>query len=231
VAYYASNFKAYDMKNSSSISKSFSSRFAPSLVWTFVVLGLCALIFLGRFWVHSQYKEFLTTTSPNHIYTVNLKGNKGRPLIIPNEVRADVSKAGQLFASDIWLHETTDSFDLSFEAGFPKVRWLTGNIVEFYRPEYFERGADLLMVENQAGKLIKYLRVQAENKFLVFELASGTSISLKIPAARGDSQWIAIEGAFADDEKIPFKSASFDKRQHSNYHICIGPSDATINTE
>ena len=84
------------MKNPSSITKSLSNRFAPSLFWTFVVL----------------------------------------------EVRADVSKAGQLFVSDIWLHRAEDSFDLSFEAGFPDVRWLTDNIVEFYRPEYFDQGAD-----------------------------------------------------------------------------------------
>lgn len=105
---------------------------------------------------------------------------------MPNEVRADVSKAGQLFVSDIWLHRAEDSFDLSFEAGFPEVRWLTDNIVEFYRPEYFDQGADSLTVENNAGKLIKYLRVQSGNKFLIFELGSGKSISLKIPAARGD---------------------------------------------
>lgn len=219
------------MKNTSSSTKSFSNRFAPSLFWTFVVSGLCAFILLGRFWIRSEHKDFLTTTSPDHTYTVSLKGNKGRPLIILNEVRADVSKAGQIFASDIWLHETGDSIDLSFEAGFPDVRWLTDNIVEFYRPEYFEWGADSLMVENKAGKLIKYLRIQSGNKFLVFELGAGTSILLKIPAARGDSQWIAVEGAFADGLGIPFTSGSFDKRQHSRYHIGVGPSGTTIDAQ
>jgi hypothetical protein len=189
------------------------------------------LILLGRFWIKSEHKEFLTTTSPDHAYTVSLKGNKGRPLIISNEIRADVYKAGQSFVSNIWLHETGDSFDLSFEAGFPDVRWLAGNVVEFYRPQYFDRGADSLVVENRTGKLIKYLRLQSENKFLVFELESGTSIPLQIPVARGDSQWIAVEGAFADGIEIPFKSGSFDKRQHSNYRISVGPFGATINAE
>lgn len=219
------------MKNSSSTTKSFSKRFAPSVFWAFVVLGVLALIVVGRFWIKERTKEFLTTTSPDHTYTVRLKGNKGRPLIIPNEVRADVSKAGQLFVSDIWLHQTEDSFDLSFEAGFPDVRWLTDNIVEFYRPEYFDRGADSLTVDNNAGKLIKYLRVQSENRFLIFELGSGKSISLKIPAARGDSQWIGVAGAFADGIEIPFKSGSFDKRQHSNYHIRVAPSDTNIDAQ
>src|SRR5678815_4508899 len=136
------------MKNPSSTTKSWSNRFAPSLSWTFVVLGVLALIGVGRFWFKQRSQEFLTTTSPDHTYTVRLKGSKGRPLIVPNEVRAEVSKAGQLFVSDIWLHRAEDSFDLSFEAGFPEVRWLTDNIVEFYRPEYFNQGADSLTVEN-----------------------------------------------------------------------------------
>ena len=217
-----------NMKNPSSTTTSFSNRFAPSLSWTLIVLGVLALIVVGRFWMKQRTQEFLTTTSPDHTYTVRLKGNKGRPLIMPNEVRADVSKAGQLFVSDIWLHRAEDSFDLSFEAGFPDVRWLTDNIVEFYRPEYFDQGTDSLTVENNAGKLIKHLRVQSENKFLIFELRSGESISLKIPAARGDSQWIAVAGAFADGLEIPFKSESFDKRHHSNYHIAVALSDTTI---
>jgi hypothetical protein len=219
------------MKNFQSNTNSFSNRFAPSLFWTLVVLAVLALIVVGRFWIKQRTHEFLTSTSPDDTYTVRLKGNKGRPRIIPNEVRADVFKAGQLFVSDIWLHRTEDSFDLSFEAGFPQVRWLTDNTVEFYRPDYFDLGADSLTVENKSGKLIKYLRVQSENKFLIFELGSGKSISLKIPAARGDSQWIAVAGAFADGLEIPFKSRSFEKRQHSNYRIGVLLSDTTIDAQ
>ena len=219
------------MKNSSTTTKSFSNRLAPSLFCTLVVLGILAVIVGARFWVKERTQEFLTTTSPDHTYTVRLKGSKGRPLIIPNEVKADVSKVGQLFVSDIWLHQAEDSFDVSFEAGFPHVRWIADNTVEFYRLDSFDRGADSLTVENNTGKLIKYLRVQSENKFLIFELGSGKSISLKIPAARGDSQWIAVAGAFADGLEIPFKSGSFDKRQHSNYHIRVALSDTTIDAQ
>lgn len=219
------------MKNSSSTANSFSNRFAPSLFWTFVVLGVLVLIVVGRLWIKQRTQEFLTTASLDQTYTVRLKGNKGRPLIIPNEVRADVFKAGQLFVSDIGLHQTGDSFDLSFEAGFPEVRWLTDNVVEFYRPQYFDLGVDSLTVENKTGKPIKYLRVQSVNKFLIFELGAGKSISLKIPAARSDSQWIVVAGVFADGLEIPFKSGSFAKRQHSNYHIGVALSDTTIDAQ
>lgn len=175
---------------------------------------------------------FFTTSSPNGTYSVSLKGDKGRPLIMRNEVRVDVSKVGQPFISDIWLHSAEDSFDLSFEAGFPEVRWRADNIVEFYRAQDFDAGRDSLLVENKASKPVRYLRIQSKNKFLLFEVHSGASVSLDIPAPRGDSQWIALQGAFADGSEIPFSSKSFEKRfsrkQHSIYQVSVGESNPTI---
>jgi len=212
--------------------KSKDKRFTPNLFWTIVVLGVCAFIFAGRFWANRNHHVFLTTISPEHTYSVVLRGDKGRPLIIPNQVRADVFKSGQPFISDIWLHSTGDSFDLSFEAGFPDVRWLDDNVLEFYRAQYYERGADLLQVENTETKTIKYLRVQAENKLLIFELRPASSVSVEIPAPRSDSQWIAVEGGFTDGSAIPFTSKSFDRRsrqqQHFTYQISVDASGATI---
>ena len=140
-------------------------------------------------------------------------------------------KFGQPFVSDIWLHSTEDSFDLSFESGFPNVRWFN-NTVEFYRPEYFEKGLDSLLVSNRAAVTIKNVRIQSENKFLLFELPSGTSVSLNIPAPRGDSQWIALEGAFSDGKEIPFRSKTFNRRstqrKHSVYEMSIDESGSII---
>ena len=201
------------------------------IVGILVVGSLCALI-LGVLWIKSKRAMFLTTASPHNTFSVKLKGDKGRPLIIPNEVRADVFKFGQPYMSDIWLHSTGDSFDLSFESGFPNVRWLNDSTVEFYRPEYFEKGADSLLVSNRAATTIKYLRVQSENKFLLFELPSGTSVSLDIPAPRGDSQSIALQGAFADGKEIPFNSKTFNRRstqrKHSVYEISVDESGSII---
>jgi len=41
---------------------------------------------------------FFTTSSPGHTYEVKLKGNKGRALLISNEVSVDVLKAGRPFS-------------------------------------------------------------------------------------------------------------------------------------
>jgi len=75
---------------------------------------------------------FFTTSSPGHTYEVKLKGNEGRVLLISNEVSVDVLKAGRPFLLDLWLHSAKNSFDLSFEAGYPDVRWRSKNVVEFY---------------------------------------------------------------------------------------------------
>ena len=167
---------------------------------------------------------FLRSTSPGNTYAVNLKGDKRRAFVIPNFVSADVFKLNQPFVSDIPLHTAHDSFDLSFESGFPEVRWSGDAAIEFYRPDYFEWGAKSLIVSNQAGKSIKYLHVASENKFLLFDVQPGQSLSLEIPAARGDRQYISLHGTFVDGTQIPFNSENFlqwSRKERSVYLVLI----------
>jgi len=189
------------------------------------LLGSAGLVLLlsVAYWLLNTDAVFSTTTSPNQTYTVDLKGSKARALFTRNEVSADVSKKGQPFASDIWLHSARNAFDLSFEAGYPDVRWLNENLVEFYRPQYFEKGSDSLVVRNSSPKPIKYIRVQSLNKFLLLDLAEGSSVSMKIPAPRGDSQWLAVEGVFSDGQIIPFNDQSFNRQstQLNSFHYQI----------
>lgn len=96
------------------------------------------LLLSSIYWSQRWQAVFFTTNSPSHTYEVKLKGQKGRPLVLTNEVRADVFKGGRPFISDVWLHSTQDALDLSFEAGYPDTRWVTENIVEFYRKQYYE---------------------------------------------------------------------------------------------
>jgi len=130
------------------------------------------------------------------------------------------------------MHSSHNAFDLSFESGFPNVRWLSDNTVEFYRQEYFEKGSDSVIIQNSSNRAIKYVRLQALNEFLIFDIEPGSSISVLIPAARGDSQWIALSAAFNDNQKIDFYPRSFDRRSTQrvrfNYKILITPSGLQI---
>lgn len=188
---------------------------------------------MAVYWLTTRQRDvFLKTTSPQKTYAVELTGNKGRAFVLPNEVRADVFKLGQPFAANLWLHSASDAFDLSFEAGFPHVRWVSESAIEFYRAEYFEKGSDSLQVSNRGEKSIKYLRVQSVNTFLLFDIQPGTSALLKIPAPRGDRQWIAVAGSLTDGPAIPFNSKLFDRhsrqRQHTEYELVITNSNSVI---
>lgn len=223
--------KPNDSTNTSSAS-SWRSIFVPRLAWILAIGVACAVVFGVRSWMNSKYGAFCRTTSPDNFYSVVLKGDKRRPWIIPSTVSADVFKSGQPFQSNIWLHSADDSFDLSFEAGFPNIRWLGNNTVEFYRPEYFKKGADSLVVFNAAATPIKYLRVQSVNRFLLFEIPPGASVALEIPSPRGDSQDIALEGSFTNDKQILFNSKSFNRRSTQRkrfaYEISIDESGCFI---
>lgn len=207
------------------------NKFAPRPAWIFFVLVLCAVTFGVRSCMKANHAVFLTATSPNHTYSVNVKGHKGRTFIIPRQVKADVVKSGQSFVSDIGLHTAWDSFDISFELAYPEVRWLGDNALEFYQPQYFEDGVDLLVISNRASDSVKYLRVQALNQVLVFDLQPGTSVSLDIPA-RDDWRYIELQGSFSDGREIPFHSNTFDRRstdrKGSVYQITIYESGSTI---
>ena len=201
--------------------------------WLLVVIVSCIGLFVtGYYCLHNRSGVFFTTNSPRGTYSVSLKGDERRTLLFPHEVKADVLKTGRPFVSDIFMHSSHNAFDLSFEAGFPDARWIKDNALEFYRREYYENGSDSLLIRNGSDRAVKFMRVQALNKFLVFDLEPGSSISLQIPAARGDSQWIAVEGAFNDNEKIGFYQRSFDRRSTQrvrfNYKILITPSAVRI---
>lgn len=223
-------------KSFSTTSYETSSRrlFAPRPLWIFVIGGVCLVILGLRFWMNTKNAVFLRTTSPNNTYSVVLKGDKGRPWIIASTVRADVFKHGQPSISDIWLHSTEDTFDLSFEAGFPNVRWLDDSTVEFYRAQSFADGADSLVVLNRAAKSIEYLRIQAVNKFLLLDMQPGASVSLEVPAPRSDWQDIALQGAFTGGKQITFNSKAFDRhstqRKRFAYQILIDDSGSIIET-
>ena len=197
------------------------------------VIGCCILGLIAGFYYYLHRPSvFFTTSSPSKTYSVNLKGDGRRSLLLSHEVRADVLKSGRPFISDVYIHSSNNAFDLSFEAGFPDARWLGNNALELYRPEYFERGSDSLIIRNSSDKAVKYLRAQGVNKFLIFDLEPGSSIVLQIPAPRGDTQWIDVWGAFNDNQEIVFCQKGFDRhstqRVHTNYQIRITPSEVQI---
>ena len=158
--------------------------------------------------------EFFTTSSPNGTYRVSLTGRKARPALgFTNEVCFEVLKNGEPFIPKTYLH-SADSFDLSFEAGYPNHDWLSENMLHFYREEYFNKGRpDKLIVANKTAETIRYLRVQSIDKFLLFDLQASSSVELAASPPRGDIKWVGAEGEFSNGRKIELKGVNFKTRE------------------
>ncbi len=174
---------------------------------------------------------FLSTSSPNGTYTVNLTGRKERPVFFTNEVRFDVLKNGKPFVSDQFLH-SGDAMDLSFESGYPDYRWVDQNILHFYRGQNFNGSKpDALVVVNNTDKVIKYLIVYSTDKFLIFDLKPHSETNLLTSQSRGDSNGFSVKGEFAEGGNFE-NGASFKIRKELRgpftYHIYITDGKLTI---
>lgn len=175
-----------------------------------VILLLSLILHLAGTWS----SEFLTTSSPIGTYRVSLTGQKGRPALgLMSEVQFEVFKNGELFVPKKYLH-SGDSFDLSFEAGYPNHHWLRENVLHFYRQEYFNKDRlDTVIVTNKTRERIRYLRVQALDKFLIFDLEPLDSMELAASPPRGDIKWVGAEGEFSNGQKIELAGVNFKTRK------------------
>ena len=174
-------------------------------------LGAVLVLSLSLYRVNSYYSEFFRTSSPQGTYTVSLSGQKGRPpLGLMNEVYYEVDKKGEPYVPRTYLH-SGDTFDLSFEAGYPNHRWLSENVLQLYREEYFNKGeSDVLMVANKTTEPIRYLRVQSIDKFLVFDLPPSSTLELRASPRRSNIKWVGVEGGFVNGRKIKLKGVNFE---------------------
>ena len=178
--------------------------------------GLIVVLLLSLFLYAAsrRFPEFLTTSSPNGTYKVSLMGQKRQPTLgFMSEVRFEVLKNGELFVPTRYLH-SGDSFDLSFEAGYPNHSWLRENVLHFFRQEYLDKDRlDTVIVTNKTREKIRYLRVQALDKFLIFDLEPLSSMELAASPPRGDIKWVGAEGEFVNGQKIDLAGVNFKTRK------------------
>jgi hypothetical protein len=186
--------------------------------------------------VKSKYSEFFRTSSPQGTYTVSLTGQKGRPpLGLMNGVYFEVDKNGQPYVDRTYLH-SGDTFDLSFEAGYPNHRWLSENVLQLYREEYFNKGkSDVLIVANKTTQPIRYMRVQSLDKFLIFDLPPSSTLELRSSPRRGDIRWVGAEGEFLNGQKIALKGVNFqtpkERGEAFTYLVNVTAQGLTIDSE
>ncbi len=164
---------------------------------------------------------WLTTSSPNKTYTVELTGDKSRGgFIIPSVVGYRVFKDNEIVAKNSSVH-SGDWMDISFELAYPEHAWVSENVLRFWRNPHLPREIDkfdILLISNDTDKTIKYLEVKARDMFLVFDLQPNSTLRL----SSTHQSWnysIGIEGEFEDGRNIEY-GTGFTHDDKLNKHLC-----------
>jgi hypothetical protein len=145
-------------------------------------------------------------SSPRGTYVVRLFGILTAPRLPPIEhrVRVQVLRGSTIVVARREIH-SADWFDPGFSDEYESSDWPREDTLRFFSPgSNAEFLKDEIGVENLSSVTVRFLKVQARDMFLLFELAS-LSVTPLVTAAQaplGDQSWIAAEGEWADGSKI-----------------------------
>lgn len=195
------------------------------------LLGL--LIFLvtlvagvAIYWRLSYYRVWLSSTSPNGKYTVELTGDKGRGgFFIYSVVKYNILVDGILLTRGRRLHHG-DSMDISFELAYPDHAWIDEKILRFW---INRRGTELdaVLISNYSDKKIKFLQIKAlEDMFFVFDVEPRSSFKLALThRTEGDHIW--AEGEFEDGSLINYGVGSHERGKPLEFSLTIDCNHVT----
>lgn len=178
---------------------------------------------------------WLSTSSPNETYTVELTGDKSRPsfLAIEHEVDFNVLKNGNRFIENARAH-SGDWMDISFELAYPEHAWINENVLRFWRnPERPDKAAyDTMLIFNETGKTIRYFRINSKDMFLVFDMQPNSTIKLS-PSSQSGLSWVTCEGEFEDGQHITCNGVNFSHEDKENEPLkyCVSVDYSRVKIE
>jgi hypothetical protein len=157
---------------------------------------------------YGYYTVWLSTTSPNQRYTVELTGDKGRGgILIPSVVRSNILIGGERVVSDRYVH-SGDAMDISFELAYPKHAWVNESTLQFWSDRHRrEDNLDVLLITNNTQKVIRYLQIKTWDLIFVFDVQPQSQVKLLF-THRTEGKTIYFEGKFDDGARVEY-SASF----------------------
>lgn len=173
-----------------------------------VLLGV-VLLSLIVYTVFAQETSIATTTSPDKTYVLRLTGQKSRPKVplIVHSVYFDLFRNNEPLALKRVLHSGF-WLDAAFENSYPKHSWVSNSVVMFKRESGDENERDTLILSNNTNKQIRYLRVQAVDLFLLFDLKPKSHTKLSAYPQTSLS-WITAEGEFDGGDIISKQGTNF----------------------
>ena len=202
-----------------------------ALLFTFVGAAIGSLTL---FKITTQSEAFLSTSSPRGTYTVRLTGRKDRPRVpfVNHQVFFSVSRGEKVFLANKYLH-SGDWLDPSFDLWYPEHKWVSEDILQFYKNEFLSEGQhESIVVVNKTKETIQYLRVASVDIFLLFNVQPGSTTTLTVSAPRGDSSWIDVDGEFPEGRSIKHNGVGFllseQKMGPFTYYVYIDGDTSAI---
>lgn len=178
-------------------------------------------------------KVFMKLESPTRAYSVEFMGEKERPAFgLTSSVIVDVIKNGEPYVIGEPLHYG-EAMDVSFEAGYPKYRWVGDATLRLYHSDEALAAPILrIKVVNASNRLIKFMKLFTSDKFLIFDLSPSSSVELRPSLPKGDFMGFYLEGEFGDKRRFD-KGTSFEfNRMDSScdlYTVTISDNEIDFN--
>jgi hypothetical protein len=200
------------------------------------VIGLVAILTLGVAILVSsaQSRVWLSTSSPNKTYTVQLTGSKFRPKVpgVEHEARFNLLKGSEPLVKNACV-DSYDWFDSDFAEMYPEHKWVTESVLRFgYKLAKSEQSIDSLTVSNRTDKPVRYLKITIGDMLFIFDLPASSATKLAVPH-QGWLSWVAAEGAFSDGQSLPVNGVNFFRRDRLNgpLQYCLSVSESRISIE
>ena len=191
----------------------------------FLATLVVGVIINSRF---ANARVWLSTTSPNQKYTVELTGDKGRGgLLFYSTVKYNILVNGRVVTKDRVVHYG-DAMDISFELAYPEHAWIDANTLRFWSNHHRrEDNLDTLLVSNNTDKAVKFLRIKTWDLFFVFDLRPRSE--LKLPFThRSEGKSISVEGQFEDGSLIDYSVGFLENGSRESLGYCMTIDYQTI---
>lgn len=177
---------------------------------------------------------WLSTSSPNKTFAVELTGNKARPhsLFTEHEIRFNLLKNGQAIIRNAYV-DSYDWLDSGFEDSYPEHIWVNESVLRFgLNVSESEKGLDSLAISNNTGKTIRYLKITARDMVFIFDMRPNSTLKLSVPH-QGWLSWASCEGEFVDGQGISWDGVNFFHRDKINEPLryCISINEKSLKIE
>lgn len=134
-----------------------------------------------------------STTSPKGTYHLKVLGNLEPPrsMFVEHLVEADVSRSSGEALVRAYLY-SGDSFDDGFRAKFMTPVWTAENILRFPARAPNNSLKDTVVVQNRSGRVLRCLRVETSDVFLVFDVVHGADVELVLSDGQGELHSLSL---------------------------------------